>query len=180
MSGGQSPKISPPSHRQKTSRGRFGPGNPGKPFPPGHTGRPRGARDKTATVLNRLFASEAEEVGRRAVELAKEGRVGCVKLVLDQALSVGRARALPSLELPALKTGADAVAAMGRIAMAVGDGTISVEEGRGLSVMVDTFRKIYELANLEGRIKALEGTVYPRRGRPAFAPPNATSDGVGT
>ena len=175
------PENSPRIHRDKTRRGQFGVGNPGKPFQPGNQGRPRGARDKAATKLARLFQGEAERIGRRAIELAEEGRVGCVKLVLDRAFAEPRAeRTLPALTLPVLKTGADALAAMGLIAAALAAGTITTDMARDLSVTVDAFRKMYELADLEGRIEALEAMAKGRRGRPAFIASNARFDDVGT
>ena len=175
------PENSPRIHRDKTRRGQFGPGNPGTPFQPGNQGRPRGARDKAATKLARLFQGEAERIGRRAIELAEEGRVGCVKLVLDRAFAEPRAeRTLPNLQLPVLKTGADALAAMGLVAAALADGTITTDMARDLSVTVDAFRKMYELANLESRIVALEARVR-NQGRASWRTASfAGSDGVGT
>ncbi len=150
--------------RDKTRGRPFGLANPGKPFSPGNQGRPRGARDKAATKLARLFQGEAERIGRRAIELAEEGRVGCVKLVLDRAFAEPRPeRTLPNLQLPVLKTGADALAAMGLVAAALADGTITTHMARDLSVTVDAFRKMFELANLEGRINALEARMRDRQ-----------------
>ena len=175
------PENSPRIHRDKTRRGQFGPGNPGKPFQQGNQGRPRGARDKAATKLARLFQGEAERIGRRAIELAEEGRVGCVKLVLDRAFIEPRAeRTLAALKLPVLKTGADALAAMGLVTAALADGTITTDMARDLSVTVDAFRKMYELADLESRINALEATVRGRRGRAVLTASNDAADAVGT
>ena len=45
---------------------------------------------------------------------------------------------------------------MGAITTAVGAGTITTAEARDLSTLVDTFRKMYELAEIERRLVALE------------------------
>ncbi len=151
-----SAKSPPPIHRQNMRRGQFGPGNPGKPFPPGHSGRPKGARNKVTTTLAAMFEGEAERIGRRAIELAEEGRVGCVKLILDRAMPARHGRPIDGVTLPAINTAADALAAMGAITTAVGAGAITAAEARDLSTLVDTFRKMHEHVDIERRLGALE------------------------
>ena len=177
MSDPQSPENPARIPRDKTRGRPFGPGHRGKPFQPGNQGRPRGARDKAATELARMFQGEAQRIGRRAIELAEEGRVGCVKLVLDRAFAEPRIeRTLPALKLPVLKTGADALTAMGLVAAALADGAITTTMARDLSITVDAFRKMYELADMESRIKALEANARERHA--AVAASNSDRDGV--
>src|SRR5579862_8797596 len=77
------------------TRGRpFGPDHPGRPFQPGNPGRPKGARNKASLMLERMFHGEAEEIGRKAIELAKDGTLGAVKLVIDRAYPVPRSRSV--------------------------------------------------------------------------------------
>ena len=148
-----------------TQRGRpFGPGNPGRPFPPGHSGRPKGAQNKATTMLKKMFEGEAQGIGRRAVELAKEGRVGAIKLVLDRAYPARSCRTVEGLRLPVIASARDAVAAMNVITAGVSAGTLAIEDARDLASVLDMFRKMHELAEIEQRIVALErgAAVSPR------------------
>ena len=157
------PKTSPRNHRVNARRGRFGPGNPGKPFQPGNPGKPEGARRKATTALAAMLAAEAEAIGRRAIELAQEGRVGAVKLVLDRAFPARHGRCVEGLRLPSIATAVDAVTAMGAIMAAVSAGTITTDEARDLSTLVENFRKIHELADIERRVAALESHASAKR-----------------
>ena len=149
-------KTLAPISRQKTRGRPFGAGNPGRPFPPGQGGRPKGVRNKATTTLAAMFEGEAEKIGRRAVELAKEGQVGAIKLILDRAYPARRGRCLEGLQLPAIASAADAVAAMGAITAALAAGTLSIEEARDLTDILDDFRKMHELVDIERRVVALE------------------------
>lgn len=151
-------EFSPPICRQTQRRGQFGPGNPGQPFPPGHSGRPKGARNKSTTMLAAMFKGEAESIGRKAIELAKEGRVGAVRLVLDRAYP-SRKGLIEGVKLPPMKTAADAVAAMAQIVAAISAGTITTEEARDLSAVVETYRKTLELEEIECRLTEVEQAI---------------------
>ncbi len=150
-------------------RGRpFGPAHPGKPFKPGQGGRPKGARNKSTTMLARLFDGEAEEIGHRAIELAKEGRLGAIRLVLDRACPARKSAPVDGVILPAMTTAADAVAAMSAVVAAVAAGTLAIDEARDLSVLIDNFRKVHELADIERRMDALERRIRDVRSAEAF------------
>ncbi len=49
-------------------------------------GRPRGSRNKATLALQCLFEDEAELIGRKAVELAKQGDMQAIKLVLERIM----------------------------------------------------------------------------------------------
>ena len=142
------PEVSSPRISRVFTRGR--------PFQTGNPGRPRGARNKAAAVLETLFDGEAEEIGRKAVELAKLGRLDAIRLVLDRTYPARKGRPIEGVALPAIATPADAVAAMGVIATAVAAGALTIPEARDLSDLIDAFRKAHELADIERRIAALE------------------------
>jgi hypothetical protein len=54
---------------------------------------------------------------------------------------------------------ADAVAAMGAVMAAVSAGTISLDEARDLTAIVDAFRKVHESAEIERRLIAVERNI---------------------
>jgi hypothetical protein len=131
----------------------------GRPFAPGNPGRPAGIRNKAATMLEAMFDGEAEEIGRKAVELAKRGRLDAIRLVLDRACPPRKGRSGGDVTLPAMETAADAVAAMGTIATAVATGALTLPEARDLSEIVETFRRAHETADIARRVAVLEQEV---------------------
>src|SRR3954453_17402723 len=81
----------------------------GKPFEPGRSGnpsgRPEGSRHATTLAVERLLEGEAEEIGRKAIELAKSGDTVALRLCLERIAPVRKDRpislALPSMNTPA-------------------------------------------------------------------------------
>ena len=61
------------------------PATRGRPFAPGNAGRKPGSKNGTTLVASALLEGEAEELVRKAVELAKAGDVAMLKFLLDQS-----------------------------------------------------------------------------------------------
>ena len=61
----------------RDKKGRFGPGNPG---------RPPGSKNRTTAVAQAFLADEASELLHKAFELAKSGDVQMLKFLLDRIL----------------------------------------------------------------------------------------------
>ena len=73
----------------------------GRPFEPGNSGRPKGARNRATLAAEALLDGEAEALTRKAIELALAGGPIALRLCLDRILSPRRERpttfALPEL-----------------------------------------------------------------------------------
>src|SRR4051812_26559739 len=129
----------------------------GRPFEPGNPGRPKGARNKATLTLEAMFEDESRSIGRKAIELAKKGRFGAIKLVIDRTCPSAKARRrIQGLALPPLTCVEDAALAMGAIATAAAAGTLAVEDARDMAEIVEVFRKTRELGDIEQRIKRIE------------------------
>ena len=67
-------------------------------------GRPRGARNKQTIAAEKLFADDAEELAKVAIDLAKAGDIAALRLCLDRICAPHRHRPvsfdLPQLGLP--------------------------------------------------------------------------------
>jgi hypothetical protein len=136
-------KVIPPTYR-------------GRPFAAGNAGRKQGSKNRTAVVAAALLDGEAEELVHKAVELAKAGDVPMLKFLLGRILP--RERPI-KLDLPPMNFADDAVAALGAIIDAVGDGRISPSERAALAAMIDAYTRAIDMADVVKRLDGLEAKV---------------------
>ena len=90
-------------------RGTFQPGQSGNP-----NGRPPGSRNKSKLALESLLDGEAENLTRRAVEMALAGDTTAMRLCLDR-IYPARKDTPVIFEMPPLETAGDAIRAMAAI-----------------------------------------------------------------
>jgi hypothetical protein len=130
----------------RDARGRFGPGNPGKP---------KGARHRATKALETLLEADGQRIARAAIKAALAGDVAAQRLVLERLIPARRPQAeavhLPAvLEAPGLADKARAVCD------AVAAGEIPPDAGRMVLDSLAAVARIAEIAELESRIAALE------------------------
>lgn len=86
----------------RDTKGRFGPGNPGKPL---------GVRNKATQAALTLLEGEAEALVRKAVEMALGGDLVALRLCLERLAPVRRNSAI-QFDLPDLSTSKSAPAGL--------------------------------------------------------------------
>src|SRR3954449_11785529 len=107
----------------------------GRPFEPGNSGRPKGARHKATLAVETLLDGEAEALTRTAIELAKSGDMVALRLCLDRICPPRRDRPV-TFSLRKIETAADAKAASAAILQAVADGELTPGEAADLSKLL--------------------------------------------
>jgi hypothetical protein len=127
----------------------------GRPFEPGNTGKPKGARHKVTRAVESLLEGEAERLTRKAIEKALEGDLIALRLCLDRICPVRRDR-LIAFELPSLRSPADAVLAMSALIAGIADGEITPNEAGELCKLVDVYARTLLATELEARVAKLE------------------------
>ena len=127
----------------------------GRPFQPGNSGRPPGSKNKTTRLVEQLVAGDAEKLGRKMIELAKQGNVRCLEYCLDRLLPKRSGRPL-DFQLPAINNVQDLIAAMATITTAVNNGDLTAEEAAHLVHWFEGYGKIFTIYDLAVRIEALE------------------------
>lgn len=127
----------------------------GRPFAKGNPGRPKGARHRVTLAIEALLEGEHEELTRKAIDLAKNGDIPALRLCLER-LSPPRKDAPIALDLPPLRTAADALNASSIVLEAVGCGDITPDEASRLMGLLTAHRSIVETVDLEERISKLE------------------------
>jgi Family of unknown function (DUF5681) len=131
----------------------------GRPFEKGMSGnpngRPAGSRNKASLAIDALLDGEAENITRKAIEMAKAGDGPALRLCMDRLAPPRRDRHI-AFTLPKLDTAADAKTAAGAIVQAVADGDLTPSEAAELSKLVENFTRVVEATDFQARLEALE------------------------
>lgn len=127
-------------------RGRFAPGNPG---------RPHGTRTRATRAAEALLEGEAEGLTRKAIELALDGDVQALRLCLDRIAPATKSRRV-EFDLPEIVTATDVLRGLGAVLSAVASGDLTPDEGEILSKLLELKRRALETVGLESRVTALE------------------------
>ena len=130
------------------------------PFEKGESGnpagRPRGSRNRATLLMEGLLADDAEAIGRKAIELAKQGDMAAIRLCMDR-LSPVRKDEPVAFELPPLDKPADSVAAA-EIVAAVAAGELTPSEAAELAKVVDVYVRAIATNAFDERLTKLEAT----------------------
>ncbi|MEO1104986.1 MAG: hypothetical protein AAFW98_14870 [Pseudomonadota bacterium] len=130
----------------RDSRGRFAKGNPGKP---------KGSRHRATKAVEGLLDGRAEELTEKAVELALDGDTTALRLCLER-VAPARKDAPVSVDLPAIKGGADLLAASAAVVEAAANGDISPSEARAIGDLIQGHARVVETHEILERIARLE------------------------
>jgi hypothetical protein len=109
-----------------TSR-KNAPSTRGRPFAVGNPGRPRGSRNKTTLLAERLMAADAEGIVRSVIQAAISGDMTAARLILDRIAPVRRGQPI-CLEMPRATDAKGVAEASAEVVVAVSEGTITPEE----------------------------------------------------
>lgn len=106
-------------------------------------------------MVEQLLDGEAEDIARKAIELAKGGNTVAMRLVLERLLPPRRDRPV-SFRLPRLTSADDAAKAAAALVEAVAAGDLTPSEAAELGRLVDSFTRALEASEFERRLAALE------------------------
>ena len=132
---------------------RFKPGQSGNP-----AGKPKGLRNRATLALEALLDGEAEELIRKAIELAKGGDMAALRLCLDRIVPPRKDRHV-AFALPAMNAPVDAVKGLASIVAAVASGELTPSEASELTKLVEGYARVLETVDHEERLRALEGKI---------------------
>lgn len=121
-------------------------------FQPGNPGRPPGIRDKR-TAMRDLLVPHAPELIAKAVEMAKGGDAGALRICLDRLIPPAKAKDDP-VSLPGLT---DSLAENSReVIRALAKGDLTPEEAGTVLQALASQVRIIEADEIERRLAALE------------------------
>jgi hypothetical protein len=114
-------------------------------------GRPPGSKNRATLFAEALLPGEADMIIRTAIEQAINRDATALRLCLDRLAPRLAPRGNPvALDLPPLKTPADAIAALAEIARALADGEITAGEADDMSRAVTRWLETFQV---EARLK---------------------------
>jgi hypothetical protein len=108
-------------------------------------------------ALEALLDGEAEELTRKAIELAKAGDLAALRLCLDRIVAPRKDRHI-AFKLPKLEKPEDAVTAAAAIVEAVAGAELTPSEAAEMMKLVEGYTRILEAEDHEQRLRALEGS----------------------
>jgi hypothetical protein len=102
-----------------------------------------------------LLAGEAEELTRKAIELAKEGDTTALRFCLER-IALPRKDSPVRFELPEVTRASDIVDGSAAVLRAVAEGEVSPGEAQAVAALLPAHGKTLALADLEDRFAKLE------------------------
>jgi hypothetical protein len=130
-----------------------GPAPRGRPFPKGNSGRKPGSQNRATRIAAALLDSEAEELVRTAINLAKSGDVAMLKFLVGRLLPK---EAAVRIDFPPADGDLDPVDAIGTILDAAGNGLILPAQAASLASTVTAYTHIIDLTEVRRRLEVLE------------------------
>ena len=104
------------------------------------SGKPKGTRNKTTVLFDRLLDENAQPLIEKAIELAKAGDVPSLRLLIDRIGPARKDRHV-GYNLPEMACAADAVKAAAALAEAVADGELTPSEAADLGKLVESYAR---------------------------------------
>ena len=130
----------------RDGRGRFAKGNSGKPL---------GSRNKATQAAQGLLEGEAEQLARKAIDAALEGHPAALRLCMERILPIKKETPV-SFAMPDMNKTTTAVQAAGALLAEVASGELTPNQGTQIMGLIESYPKIVEATEPEGRLSALE------------------------
>lgn len=130
-------------------------------FAPGNRGKPRGAKNLATRVAAELLEGGVKDVAAVVVEAARAGDLMAARIVLDKLIPTAKERRIELPDLPDTSSAAGVSRAQQHILNAVVAGVITPSEANKLSGIVEARRRAIETQELDARIAALETNGKP-------------------
>jgi hypothetical protein len=121
------------------------------------SGRPQGSRNAATLLLDAMADGQAEAVLANVLTAAKGGDLKAAEIILSRIWPAKKGRPV-RLDLPAIKTAPDILAALAAVVDATGKGEITTDEAAAVAGVLELKRRAIETVELEARLARLEST----------------------
>ena len=124
-------------------------------FTLGNSGRPKGARNRKTLEIESLLEGQAEALTQTAISKALDGDSMALRLCMERIAPAPKDNSV-AFALPQMNNALDASKAAGSILIAVSEGNLTPIEATRVMGLIDSYRRILELTDIENRLKVLE------------------------
>ena len=122
------------------------------------SGRPTGALNKTTLIVQKLLASEAEEISRKVIEMAKDGDFQAAKLIIERICPPVKDSPV-EFKLQKITKIEDILKAFTRVNEGLGNGELTPDQAKAIVNILEAHRKTLETNDLEKRVEQLEDSI---------------------
>ena len=138
------------SAKRTNGSGQFSKGTSGNP-----SGRPPGSRNHATLLMESLLEGEAEQLTRKAIELALAGDITALRLCLERLMPPRKDRPI-HLILPPVENVHQISLAMAKVFAAISEGEITPTEAEVVSNILATHKNVLVAQDYERRLEDLE------------------------
>ena len=124
-------------------------------FASGNSGRPKGSRNKATLAIESLLQGQAEALTQTAVTKALEGDSVALRLCMERLAPAPKDQPI-TFNVTKMHNAMDASEAAGSVLTAVSDGELTPIEATRVMGLIDSYRRMLELTEIEERLRALE------------------------
>ena len=140
----------------------------GKPFEKGQSGnpagRPKGSRNRASTIVQEMLDCEAENIGKKLIELAKAGEMQAIKMIVERLLPPLKELPLNAdLSLTGINKATDITAAHSELLEGIVAGAITLSEAKELAGILEGKRKAIETLEVKHRLEELKNLIVAGR-----------------
>lgn len=128
------------------------------------SGRPKGSKNKASLLAKELIEAETESIIKKLIEIAKEGDLQAIKLVIERLLPPIKEQPFyTSSELPKINNLNDVNASYAYLVQMLDNGEISLNEAKEITALFDSKRKSIEATELKEQIDELKAIITKNR-----------------
>src|SRR5690242_15773780 len=124
---------------------KFEVGNPGGP------GRPRGSRTVSRFIFEEIGEEAAQKVMNKVVAAAENGDLRAAELLFRHMCPRRKGRPV-NFDMPPVRKAQDVLTAQEAVIGAIGEGTLTPEEGASVSAVLESQRQAIEMVEFEVRL----------------------------
>lgn len=128
---------------------------PGRPFPAGNGGRPRGSRNRRTLLAEQILGEDIEAVARAVTTAALGGDMAAARIIMDRLAPVRRGRPVV-FDLPSGTDATGLAEGFDALLRAVAGGLLTPEEGAAVASLLEARRRTIETMEFEARLVDLE------------------------
>ena len=136
----------------------------GRPFEAGNKfgqGRPLGSRNKNTLIIEELLYENSESLLHKALNLAQEGNIPMLRLLLDRVLPRPKDAPVSIGPLP-MSTPEELLQAQESVMQELELGQLSLNQAEQIFSLIEARRRVLETQELEQRLRALEERMLGR------------------